>query len=926
MTPTRIRSDAPSTSSARDARRSPSGTTRPTRAGWRGRLSARLATLLATLLAGLFVSLAWVTPPLVGVVHADVRTEARAHFRRGMRLIGEGQIDQGIAELEEAHRILPHPNVLFNIARAQAEAGRYEQALDYYERYLESDPADRASVEAQITELRARLQSQRAASAAPAPSTPVPTPSEGGADTPVASDDEITALEDSAGQIDALGQAAASEELRARAERLRALARSLRERRAREAATPEPTETPTPTPITPETPEPGPVSPPVGAREGDTYEESVVSSARAAQSPLDAPNSTTIVTAQDLRLSGVQEPGQALRRVAGVSLLQTDPGNVQLNIRGLNQRLSNRVVVLVDGRSVYLDFLGTTLWQLLPLNTEDIERIEVIRGPASALYGADAFSGIVNILTRNPGDGGNYVSAGVGNEGQFRLATGASARVDRFRFRLSGGYQRANQYALEVGTSRVDARPTAVDPNLGYDRLQFNGDASARLGSGVTLRFGGGLATGSFTFQGLSRLRQLHGQNGMFSQAFVQLETDVGLSARVYWNRISAYVQNPARIDGGLELAQRHDVRRQDVVDVELVYRNSFDLAGIDNQVIAGVGYRFKEIDWDWIAGGIQTQHHGSVFVQDTMRFSDVVQIVLSARGDLHPLVGPQVSPRGSIVVHPTAGQTIRLTGGAAFRSPTFVESYVSVPNATPVRGATAFGVGSTSLNPERMISVELGYMNAMTEYFSLELNGYFNFVYDFIFLSNNQAFRLADYARGTPRAGYDPNNQAFAAGQLFFANEPGIFRQLGGELGARVYPVAGLDIYANYAIHETAPLAGGAANSPFARDARTSAHMVNAGVQYRAPFGLHLAVDFSWQSAQTWVEQELDANTNQVVFTSFGLPDYVTLNARVGWSLFDDHLDLAIVGTNLVADGHREHPFGQPIDRRFFGSATVRF
>jgi tetratricopeptide (TPR) repeat protein len=82
--------------------------------------------------------LSLVAPPTVSVVRADVRTEARNHFRRGMRLIGEGQVDEGIAELEEAHRILPHPNVLFNIARAQVEAGRYEQALDYFERYLES--------------------------------------------------------------------------------------------------------------------------------------------------------------------------------------------------------------------------------------------------------------------------------------------------------------------------------------------------------------------------------------------------------------------------------------------------------------------------------------------------------------------------------------------------------------------------------------------------------------------------------------------------------------------------------------------------------------------------------------------------------------------------------------------------------------------
>lgn len=872
-------------------------------------------------LSALLVAIGLLAPP-AAPVRADVRTEARSHFRRGMRFISEGQIDAGIAELEEAYRILPHPNVLFNIARAQVEAGRFEQAVEYYERYLESDPSDREAVERQVADLRARIAARRAPVIVAEPvvsATGEPRAS-------VANEEEIRALEESASQIDMLGQAASSDELRTRAQRLRDLAATLRQRAV--TPTPEPAATDTTRqaeeePTTVAQPE---VAPATGIREGDTYEESVVSSARAAQSPLDAPNSTTIVTAQDLRLSGIQEPGLALRRVAGVSLLQTDPGNPQMNIRGLNQRLSNRIIVLIDGRSVYLDFLGATFWGMLPLNSEDIERIEVIRGPASALYGADAFSGIVNIITRNPGEGGNYLSAGLGNEGQFRLATGASARVGRFRFRLSGGYQRANQFAIEVGPERLDAQPSVTDPGLAYERLQFNGDAQVRVSNGVSLRFGGGLAAGAFTFQGISRLRQLFGREGLFGQSFVQMETDAGISARVFWNRFAALTGNQATIPGGLELSQSHRVRRSDVVDVEAIYRTTFDIAGIENQFIAGVGYRFKEIDWDWIDGIVQTQHHGALFLQDTLRFSDVLQIVLSARGDLHPLVGPQVSPRGSLVVHPTAGQTIRLTGGAAFRSPTFVESYVSVPNVAPLRGVTGFGVGNTNLNPERMISVELGYMNAMTDYFALELNGYFNFVYDFIFLSSNRTFRLADFTNGTRRANYDPNNQAFAVGELVFSNEPGIFRQIGGELGVRAYPVQGLDLYANYSIHETAPLAGGASSSPLARDARTSAHMINAGVQYRAPFGLHLAVDFSWQSAQTWVEQEFDSNTNQVVFSTFALPDYVTLNARVAWSLFDDRLDLAIVGTNLVADGHREHPFGQPVDRRFMGSATVRF
>ncbi|MCS6857754.1 MAG: TonB-dependent receptor [Sandaracinaceae bacterium] len=846
-----------------------------------------------------------------------------------MRYIAEGKFDEGIAELEEAYRILPHPNVLFNIARAHVEARRYDVAIEYYLRYLESDPEDREEVERVIADLKSRLQAQRLPPPPPK-EQPQAQPSPLAAPAEEVGADELEALEQSASQLDALAQAAASEEFRKRAERLRNVARLLRERREQSQSAMLPLQSTEKAPsaqaeeVAQQGPEEAVLAP--ALREGETYEEAVVSSSRAAQSPLDAPNSTTIITAQDLRLSGLYEFAASLRRAAGVSIMQTDPGTYQVGIRGLNQRLANRIIVLVDGRSVYLDFIGVTLWNFIPINSEDIERIEVIRGPASALYGADAFSGIINIITRNPGEGGSYVSTSFGNQGQARVAVGSSARIDRLRIRLSGNYQRADQFAVEVDNQRFDLRPSSRFYETGYERIHFHGDGAIRLAKGVLLRLGSGVTTGRFSFQGISRLRQLRGEDVLFAQSYIALETSAGFSARVFWNRFNVMVTNQAEVPAGLELAQKHHVRRSDVIDAELIYQANFDIGGIANQVIAGVGYRFKEIDWDWIAGQIQTQHHGALFLQDSLRFSNAVQLVLSARGDLHPLVGPQVSPRGSIVVHPSEGQTIRLTGGAAFRSPTFVESYVVVPNIAPIRGATGFGVGDVRVNPERMVSVELGYMNAMTEYFSLEANGYFNFVYDFITMHRLRPFRIADFMGDAPRAQFDPQNRYFPASELYFANEPGVFRQIGGEIGIRAYPVQGLDLYANYAIHETAPLNEAAQRSPFARDARTSAHMINAGLQYRAPFGLQLAADFSWQSAQTWVEQELDPQTNQVIFTPFFLPDYATLNARAGWSLLDDHLELALVGVNLIADGHREHPFGQPIDRRFFGTATVRF
>ena len=94
----------------------------------------------------------------------------------------------------------------------------------------------------------------------------------------------------------------------------------------------------------------------------EVFEETVVTASRAAQSPLDAPNSTSIITEQDIRLSGITQIPELLRRLAGVDIMETTGAQTEVSLRGFNQRLSNKVLVLVDGRSVYVDLLGATFW------------------------------------------------------------------------------------------------------------------------------------------------------------------------------------------------------------------------------------------------------------------------------------------------------------------------------------------------------------------------------------------------------------------------------------------------------------------------------------------------------------------------------------------------------------------------------------
>jgi outer membrane receptor protein involved in Fe transport len=348
------------------------------------------------------------------------------------------------------------------------------------------------------------------------------------------------------------------------------------------------------------------------------------------------------------------------------------------------------------------------------------------------------------------------------------------------------------------------------------------------------------------------------------------------------------------------------------------------------NTITVGGGYRFKGISWVWLDDD-HTQHHFGAYLQDVMQVAKAVRIQFGARIDHHPLLSSlQFSPRGSIVYRFVEDQSLRLSAGRAFRGPSFLESYLELPNPAPLRGVTVWGRGNEKVDPESITSYELGYQNQASDYFALEANAYFNMVKDAILFTDVDRYGLRDFANDDDDglSQFNPGVDAFPLSSLRFTNERATFRQLGGELGIRIYPLKGLDVYSNYAIHDTRPL-GAKDRSKIdpvrAKEQQTSMHKVNAGVQYRSAFGLDTSIDLSWQSSQLWVEQITDLE-NGVRFATFGVDSMVLLHARVGYRLLQDRVELGVVGTNLTFNEKRQHPFGQPLDTRVLGTAKVSF
>ena len=844
---------------------------------------------LARIVSGLFLGALLFSS---GSALADERTEARAHFKKGMAEIADGRYDVGIEELKKAYDILPHPNVLYNIARAYVDQGDLENAVAYYKKYLEGNPKDRDEVAQIVAALEARIRKQQAELIEAQQAT---TPAGGTTGTP-------TGPQPGTGPGPGAG--------------------------------PQPGGAVTTGPTT--GPKPG-QNANAGLPQGtlkteEVFEETVVTASKTAQSPLDAPNSTSIITEQDIRLSGITKIPELLRRLAGVDIMEVTGSQTEVSLRGFNQRLSNKVLVLVNGRSVYVDLLGATIWGTLSIGVEDVERIEVVRGPGSALYGADAFNGVINIITKTPGEGGSGFNVGYGDHNTTHGTVYTSGRDKEVAYRISAGYDYLPRWSEEVPSGRADLHTYSNDQQASQRTSRIDGTVSRQFGKDVTLSAQGGFAQGSIEMLGIGTI------NDIILNPFTIGDGSIFLNSKHFEARVFA---NDLRGQDGVNAAYTGQSLLPahfalDVVDGEVQYIDQFAFGpGVDNDLHVGAAYRYKSVSWTYQAQN-ESENHAGFFVHDEVKIGPRLAVVGDYRADYVPYLDRIVqSPRASVLFHPTKQSTIRGIVGTAFRTPAFLESYLGLPLQLPLAGASASIEGQRSdnpsfkLNPEQIFTTELGYLNSDSEYFTFDSAFFYNHASNLIDLSPLNSVTVGDLAN--PQVQTTANSQqglypVFLGG---FENQCQQFNVLGAELGVRTFPVEGLDIYANGTLMDVKQDNTNCSQeqlSLISTDARTSAVKLNAGIQLRTKPGFDGSIDFHFVSPQTWAEQVEDIQKQRIEYQSFHLDSYELLNASIGYRFFSNKAELRAFGFNLLDDQHREHPFGQEIGRRVMLLFSYKF
>jgi outer membrane receptor protein involved in Fe transport len=441
---------------------------------------------------------------------------------------------------------------------------------------------------------------------------------------------------------------------------------------------------------------------------GDTV---VVTASRTAVRVVDAPVTTSVVTGEALATTASSNVGDVLRSVPGVNVVQLSARDVQVTSRQSTGAVTNSQLVLVDGRSTYLDFFGLVMWDLLPANQGDIEQIEVVRGPASATWGANAMTGAVNIITKPPRQSvgttvtmsGGWIDRDAGStagQGAGTLfgsnATVTRAPTDRLAYRVSAGYFRSDAFPRPTGRIPVIDDPRLAGAtvggaeypvdragalgafaNRGTSQPKFDVRVDQELSDGRISYSGGVAGTEGLVHTGVGPFDVQRGSYLGYAKVGY---TRGDLRAQVFTNFLDGDAPNLLLPDPSTGEPVRLGFRTQ-TFDAEIGHST---FVGERNFLTYGGNVRRNNFDIT-IAPTADDRLELGAYLQDEI-FFDRFRLVLGGRVDkFGNLANPVFSPRLAFMVKPGVDHSVTLSYNRAFRSPSMVDNFLDMSILQPV-------------------------------------------------------------------------------------------------------------------------------------------------------------------------------------------------------------------------------------------------
>lgn len=415
----------------------------------------------------------------------------------------------------------------------------------------------------------------------------------------------------------------------------------------------------------------------------------------------------TVLTAEDLRRAGITSIPEALRLVPGMEVGRLASGRWAVTARGFNDPFANKLQVLVDGRSIYTPLFSGVFWDELPAAFDDIDRIEVVRGPGAALWGANAVNGIVNIITR---------PASKSDGQRWTLGAGTEERAV-FSGSISGAVHDKTPYRVSVRARQRDGLASSdVEAIDGLGVLQADVRVDTRLTEGDSLTVAAGLH--------LSEMEQ----TWRLSLSPTESEPRIVMRdapARVghlrgQWTR--THVDNSETV---LRASAEH-VRRNEVVvngRMSLLAADVHHTKSLWGQEwMAGVGYRWvtDDLDGSFVTRIIpeqRTYDQISAFAQSTWDVRpQSLRLVLGAKVESFDLGGVAFQPNVRLLFTPGDEHTLWASAARAVRTPSRADhdiraARLAPPELVPENFPTTFieERGDRGFKPETVTALEVG-------------------------------------------------------------------------------------------------------------------------------------------------------------------------------------------------------------------------
>jgi iron complex outermembrane receptor protein len=620
--------------------------------------------------------------------------------------------------------------------------------------------------------------------------------------------------------------------------------------------------------------------------------QDVTSVARQPEPYGQAPAAIQVVTGDQIHRSGASSFPEALRLAANLNVAQVSSVSWAVSARGFNASVGNKLLVLMDGRSIYTPLFSGVIWNMQDYLLEDIDRIEVISGPGGALWGANAVNGVINITSKSAKDTqGLYAEAGGGTWlRDFVAARYGGVLASNVYFRVYGKYFDRGPEVFADGTSAHDSW------NRGQGGFRIDDERSAQ--NQLTLQ--GDFYTGKTSVtpggEGMPAAQgNAYGGNllGRWTRTFAE---DTDMTLQMYYDRahLNAPFQSASLFGVNIPAGPLID----DLDTFDLDFQDRFPL-GHRNRIVWGFGYRFthdvvedaplvafipNKLDQDLFSG----------FVQDEIELCKKLFLTLGTKIEHNDYTGVELEPGGRLQWNATDRQMVWGAVSWAVRTPSRYDRDLFEPSpAYP----PLLGTSHSTFRSETVLAYELGYRARMGKKVSASLSAFYN-TYD-----NVRSLNLT--GGGLPVV-FQNNLEGDTWGFELSADYQVLdwWRLHGGydflRESIRVKP-GGTDL--NNALNETAD----------------PQHQVFVRSSMDLPW--HLA----WDIGLRWIDTVHNNNGG----TAGTLPSYFELDSRLAWQP-TSQLEVSIVGENLLHDQHAEFGFAGPsqeqIERSVYAKVSWRF